>query len=417
MDFIKKNLFLLIVGLVGLLSIGGAVWASMAGAAVEEKLQQLDSLKRAVTSEASGAANPTIIEEKRQKAEVVKKAFSETLELALAKQKINAFTGEPRKPIIDGILPTPKSSLVRISFKAAFDKEYLKLFERLKARDKATPEEEQQQDQFLRGMKTDQEEAPSPWFSSSSGEKDDGEDTPAPAPAPGAQLTFKEALAQDAKARAAELVARQVYMYASERTIPRHEGARGETPPSDDQLWQAHMQLWIAQDMVVALSSVNERRAEELKKAGRAYDCWVAHMPVKRWDYLRIQAWLGRGGGMNVGSGVRFADSFTQHQNDTTKFVVPIQLELVIEEKALMEVLDAICRVGFYTPTRIEYLPFSPDPLQQEYVLGDDPMVSVRVDLEGYYFRKVFEDWINEPLKKILATPEAFEDLRNQGRG
>ncbi len=417
MEFVRKNMFYLVVGLVAALSLGGAVWASIAGSAVDEKLQQLENLRRQVTTEANGAANVTMIEEKRQRAEVAKQAFSRTLEEALSKQKINAFTGEPRKPLIDGILPRPQTATDRFTIRDVFEREHAKLFQRMRARDRATPEEIERQAMLLRGRNQGDDEVFDPWFPNASRKVED-EQTPS-TPAAGKQLTLKEGLAQDATARAAEIVARQIYMYASESTIPKHPMVKSESP-TDDEIWQAHMQLWIAQDFAVALSRLNEARAEELKKEGRPFDCWVAHMPVKRWETLRIQEWLGRGGGMNRSNVYGFADSFTRVSNDGTKFVVPIQLELIMEESAVMDVLDSICRVNFYTPTRIQYdsiRPDTPNPLQQDYIYGDAPIVKVRIDLEGYFFRKVYEEWINDQLKPILSKPGAFEDTREMGRG
>lgn len=81
-----------------------------------------------------------------------------------------------------------------------------------------------------------------------------------------------------------------------------------------------------------------------------------------------------------------------------------------------MHVIDAVCSAGYYTPMRIEYEGVPQNPLQAPFIYGDAPVVKMVIDMEAYFFRSVFEDWIPKDLKKILATPGAVEDVR-PGRG
>lgn len=192
-----------------------------------------------------------------------------------------------------------------------------------------------------------------------------------------------------------------------------HPMIKTDQVPDETQIWHAQMSLWIQQDIATALALVNEKRVSELEAAGRQEDLWVAHMPIKRLKVLRIQSWLGRGGGSNGG---RFAQSFTEQKNDKARFLVHLQMELIIEEAALMDVMESLCAVGFYVPTQVMYQQVEIDPLQQEYIYGESPVLFITIDLEGYYLRKVFEDWIPKPLKKILATPEARDESKGGRR-
>jgi hypothetical protein len=194
-------------------------------------------------------------------------------------------------------------------------------------------------------------------------------------------------------------------MYVDPGAINKSAAARMEGAPSDVEIWHAQMSLWIQQDMVLAIARSNEARAAELRKAGREDDLWVAHMPVKRLQTLAIDSKLGKGGGLNRWNFPEY--TATGIKNDSKKFVVPIGLDLIIEEASITKVLDEICRVGFYTPLDVAYDAVEPEPLQDSFVYGDDPIVELRVTIEGYYFREVYDQWIPKSLSTILATPGA----------
>ena len=109
--------------------------------------------------------------------------------------------------------------------------------------------------------------------------------------------------------------------------------------------------------------------------------------------------------------------SFTGVKNDDKRFVVPLQIELVAEESAIMNVLGHLTSVGFYTPISVSYKAVEPDPLfEAGFVYGDEPVVRLTIDLEGYYFRSVFDPWIPKELKDVLKTPNA-EESRSTGSG
>ena len=112
----------------------------------------------------------------------------------------------------------------------------------------------------------------------------------------------------------------------------------------------------------------------------------------------------------------KFAASFTARRNDSKMFMIPIQMELVVEEASLMRVIDSLCGIGFYTPTRVQYKAVDANPFQTDYIYGNDPVVEIMIDMEGYYFREVFDEWIPKRLKKVLATPGAKEK-KLSGRG
>jgi hypothetical protein len=130
---------------------------------------------------------------------------------------------------------------------------------------------------------------------------------------------------------------------------------------------------------------------------------------------ISIASRLGRGGGLNV-QAANFAPSFTNRNNNSSMFVVPIQIELVCDVRAIPELLNELARVNFYTPINVTFQAVAPDPLQKPYVFGPNPVVELTVDLEGYFLRDVFDRFIPEPLKAVLASPDA-RDVGISGGG
>jgi hypothetical protein len=233
------------------------------------------------------------------------------------------------------------------------------------------------------------------------------------------EINLPEFLRTYPNAMAADLVAQNVRMYVDDRAFGMHQMTdRGETPTVLD-IWQAQMALWIQQDIATALYRCNEERAAELRKQGLNDRLWVAYMPVKRLELLAIKDELGGTGGGSNDNNISWPVSFTGVVNDEKKFVVPMRLRMVVEESAIMNILGHLTSVGYCTPISLSYQAVPVDPLfDQGFVYGDEPVVDLTVDLEGYYSRSVLEQWIPKILKSALKTPGAkIEDDRKGGRG
>lgn len=419
MAFLKKKWRMIAFGLACLLSIGAAAWAHMSSSSIEEEVKSIDALLRDIKSDRANAVNLEVIEARKKQVIEENGKLSESLGAALSKQRNNSFyekvdangnrVAPLRAPLMPNILPKQGSRADAIQFRDLYRAEFKKLAERLHASDKASPDEIGRQEAILTNAKQSKNPfgdnyawGPSHTLTDKKSSKDE------------VTGSLPELLPQYAEARAAEATAREIWMYLDPAAIGPHPLAENKDVPNDVDIWQAQMSLWIQQDIVTAIARLNEKRAAELTKAGRDRDVWVANLPVKRLQRFSIRDRLGRGGGSNGGY---FAQSFTGIKNDQSMFVVPLQLELVVEEASLVDLLDSICRVGFYTPINVQYTTIEPDILQEEYIYGSAPVISVIIDLEGYYFRKVFDPWIPEVLKKALATPETAEDLNERNNG
>lgn len=406
MAFIKKHLMILVFALVCLGSLGMGGWVLFGvDAGITEQMQSIQHLMRDVRTQGSGAANLDTIEARKKSSEARIAQLSESLATALGVQKNNAFEKGPRKLLVPDVLPEPKGEADKFDFKTAYKRAFGQVMERLHGGDKARLADITEARAFIEARNnTVAPDVEDPWRPKSS-EQTEASDNPDTQ-----DQTLRKFLSEYPQARAAEVVARQRRMYVDRGAIRPHFLLRSDDPPPAVYIWQAQMSLWIQQDIVEALGRVNDERADQLE----AEDRWVAHMPVKRLKQLSIQGWLGKGGGSNA-TGTQFAESFTGLKNDKSRFIVPIKIDLYVEETALAKVLESLCGIGFYTPIQVDYQAVRPDPLQEEYIYGEAPMLHVIIDLEGYYFRKVYEDWIPKRLKKILERPGAKEG--REGRG
>jgi len=424
MAFLKAQWRFLVIGAVALASLGGGAWAYTSGSAVEERMKQVEQLLGKIRTLQRDPVNDQVIQAEKVERERMKAEFEKSMSAALAMQQESAFYAErdregrlvrqPRQLLVEGVLPESRSS-VRIQFKEAYKREFERLRQRLNGRSGPTYEEIQRhraQIEALRSRPADEDQIIDEWEPLPTAPREPGRAT-----TPQQEKSLSDLLREHAPARAADEVARSIYMYVDDNAIGMHDLANKETAPSEVEVWQAQMSLWIQQDLVAALALCNEDRVEQLKKQKVAPPYWVGLMPVKHLLRFCIDDALGMGGGSGRCS---FPQSFTGVKNDDKLFMVPIQLHLVVEEAALAQVLDRITRIGFYTPIRVDYVAVEPELLflrDNLFIYGDAPAVRVTIDLEGYYFRQVFDQWIPKSLKSVMSRPGAKLDPSERGGG
>lgn len=409
MDFIKKHWLYLTLGLVAVASIGTAAWAYMAGDSIIENMTKISSFKSQFGGEKSNAQNSATIEaQKAAQAALIAKQES-LLAAALKSQTYNEFEGRERQCLVPGALPDPTSDGVKFAFKVAYAKAHTELYRRLHGGVGATPEDIANEQRIEDAKETGGGAVNrGPWAPKQTAEAEPGDEGNS-----GGEKSITEVLRSYPKARAIEKKARELYIYVDADALPLQGLVSSQDAPTTAEIWYAQMTLWIQQDIVEALARVNDKRAESLRSAGQAYDCWVAHMPVKHLKMLAGDAALGKGGGL-MGR-FRGEKSFTNIQNDATKFMDSLQLQVVVEEAAVMDVLDSICRIGYYTPVRVNYRRVESNPMQDDHIYGNEPVVELLIDIEAYYFRKVYDAWIPKELSPALTKPKGIIDENMRG--
>ncbi len=423
MSFLKKQWPLIVFGVVVLGSVGMGAWAIPAGAEVEEKMDNVAGVVRKLRNHQKNAANRETIEAIKQQKKEESEEFDRLMTTALAPQNTNAFYEEPgthgtapkRETIITNVLPDPEPA-PKIAFKRRYVEEFENLNKRLDGGSAPTQEDVAREHARIQQRKSgendeDASEQPKQWRPRRTQKQAEQSRTSRP-------KTLSELLRDHPESRAAEKVAEKILIYLDDQPgsgFGRHRLVDQKDPPDAIQIWQAQLSLWIQQDIAAAIARCNEERVAELREANRQDDLWVAYMPVKRLKVLRIQDVLGsEGGGSNPARS--WMQSFTKVENNSKRFIVPLQLDLIVEEAAIMNVLRHITSLGFYTILGVDYRSVKPDPICERYIYGDEPVVEARIHLEGCYFREVFEPWIPKELKPVLKVPGAVGTGKPSGR-
>ncbi len=424
MDMLKQKWRVIVFGVVVAGAVGLGTWGVLRGDVIHEQMKIPDQMIGKLKSLSSTGANPEMIEAKKRELEKAKEEVSRAIKAGQELQEFNAFeeeisadgkvTRKPREPIVRDVLPKPATPGAAFNFRDEYKTQIARLARRLNAGPEPSREDVLGIDVMLRSKKQTRSREDIPAWALWEGAID--AEAPEPGTKPGDKPPSRaEILKNDAAFLASIERARSISMYLDADALGQHALKDQSEPPTPEQIWQAQMSLWIQQDIVTALARVNERAAAELTKAGHADRVWVAYLPVKRLQKLAIAHRLGRGGGLNTLK-TDFAPSFRSLNNSESMFVVPMQLVVVVDVRAVPELLRELARINFYTPINVTMEAMPPDPIQQPFVYGPEPVARVQIDFEGYFLRSVFEKFIPETLKPILAAPDARDAQRPDGR-
>lgn len=233
--------------------------------------------------------------------------------------------------------------------------------------------------------------------------------------------------------------------------------------PDPYSMWIAQMTLWVQREILRALAGVNDAVATQVLKDPKAN---VTQLPVKRLlklsvgDYRKaaIEETPGKGAargrgrakapaprprgrglqGLGALGSPRTADkrdspeavdqpaltadlnapSWTGRQSGPDLDVVPISIQLILDQRYLEKVVDAITRANFYVPTLVKYRAPNRGELRTEYIYGDAPLVEVTMTFERYFFPQVYAEKMPKAVHMALGHPiPGEEDERARGRG
>jgi hypothetical protein len=234
-------------------------------------------------------------------------------------------------------------------------------------------------------------------------------------------LPLEERLESDAELRVSLSRARDIFCYATtELSLDKTWDCTNVANPSVEQMWFAQMSLWVQEDIIKALAGLNNKVAEEVRV--RKDVPWVGNLPVKHLMSFHVGDYVpqpqgggtgatsggggfsmsrtpGQGGGPPPGSA---EEVFTSRGSQGNVDVIQLAVELVVEARKLPAVLGAICSAGFYTPLRVTYTAVPPERDWVGYVYGSDPVLQVRIEIEGCFFRSKYEALMPETVKTAI---------------
>lgn len=117
---------------------------------------------------------------------------------------------------------------------------------------------------------------------------------------------------------------------------------------------------------------------------------------------------MGGGGG---GTGAELLTAgptavFTKRVSSETVDVVRFHLDMVVDARRLLDVLDAISKAGFYTPLNVDLREVVPAP-EEYYIYGTAPVLQMTVVYEGSFMRSSYDKFMPTAVKNAIAEGRA----------
>ncbi|NLX21813.1 MAG: hypothetical protein GXY55_09105 [Phycisphaerae bacterium] len=409
MQWIKSHLTIVICGAVSLVAIVLIVLGFVLSD-VKDVMAQDAGLAQRLRS--LTPVNEQMIEQLKRIREDNEQQVQQTME-ALA--KLGAHV-----PLHPDVFPSvkPTNQYAPFQFKHAFAEAQRQLLTMLNAKDAPSDDDRLQEErnleiQRLRAERMSDlgrgvEERPQPGLTP-------GRQLAGPGPGPGgrdttrANLSPEELAREDAMVRVSIMRAQAIYCYASEYNLDQRPAVSGVDRPTVEEMWYAQMALWIQQDVIQALASLNKAAAEELQ--GRGEHPWVGNLPVKHLQRFNVGGYLPPQGatetGRGFGSGGAATEVFTQRGSTDSVDVIHFSLGLVVDARKLPAVIDAICVPGFYTPLLVTFAEEPHNPDLVGYLYGPAPVINVQLDFEGCFLRAKYKEWMPDAVAQAIPLGTA----------
>lgn len=425
LDLLKSHWITLVSGVVALGAVVILVLGMMRTNVVEE-MNRHKALAGEISSLMSGAKHEGMITAEKERGTKFDEQYRAALETARSINK--------RDPLLPGVFPRPASQAVAFQFQDAYKQRFVMLPRELQGGGPPTQQEVQDEAERLaeeirrkKGeLSLDLPPGPLPPPAPPAPGADPREPPPSPAMGPG-QATATGVPAGLAEQNAAVRKARSIRMYV-EATGSRAAFqispiiASLEAPSARD-MWYAQVGLWIQEDVVRALAGLNAEAAARLK----AEDAHVGNMPVKHLLGIRVLGYLTKTGQLVRLDAMRsdtsgpgqpviaagtpmpgeLKPSFTGRTSDDQFDVVRFSVQLIVDQRDLLRVADAITRANFYQLVSLNYDAGPVGGQDGPYLYGDAPVVRATYDFEGFMARKAYEELMPEDVRKDLGIVTA----------
>lgn len=216
--------------------------------------------------------------------------------------------------------------------------------------------------------------------------------------------------------------AQGIYLYASVENLDFQNSAvksvvEGTGPLTLEQMWIAQVSLWIQEDIVAVLKTLNEEVVQGLDPEKR----WVGYLPIKHLkafnmdDFYHISS-SGSTVGRRQG---RSQEAFVSPRPETVD-AIRFDLILVVDANSLLRVIERISQSGFYTllePSRITAVQLS--TASSGYVYGSAPAVEVEMRWEACFLRNAYDPIMPKVVKDMFTSgsPETSTPMRPPAGG
>jgi hypothetical protein len=406
LDFLKTNWITLGSGVVALAAIAVAVLGMMDDG-VTERMKQIQNSASAIQSLQSTPQNQTTINNEKERGQKFEAEFTATLRVA---ENINR-----RQPLMEGVFPEPAQLDIPYAFQEKYEQRFFALADEMQAG--TLPTEGDLADEAERLREEIQQK------------KDRGELPDADQPGPTGTGRPDANEADVIKRRAAIRKARGIRLYADpQRAFHISPIVLEEEAPAPRDMWYAQVGLWVQEDVTDAIRKLNEEAAERLGNV----EPNVGNLPVKHLLGIRVLGYLtadetlvsfpavtragtGQATGTPIAEGPLSA-SFTGRTSNNQFDVVRFTVQVVVDERDLLKLIDRITRENFYQLVGITYVNTGSDE-EVGYLYGADPVVQATLDFEGYMARKVFKEMMPaKVLEELGISTNAPAGGQQRGR-
>lgn len=404
MDFLKRNLFVILCGVGAIAGIALMVTGTQAMPKVAAELSQSKGLYDSLGGLQGKATNQKAIDAEHKRIQSVRddreKVFGKAAEL-VAKYK----------PLADGVFPNGPDSK-RVEFRKVYVAEVHKLLDSLNWGTPPTAAENEAAKEKI------------------AEEKASGQAMP--------EGDAKKALAFEPGPRAAITKAQTISLYLiapQDEKLPERPAAIPLAPglkdistveaPAPEDAWRAQLWYWIQRDVVEAIRSLNTQAAEETR--GKNQVAWVGNMPVKEIISVRVSDYVPPkgelyaakepGGAMAALPAGTAESVFTGTASCEAYDVVQFTLKLIMDERDIPLLIERLSNNTPHTLTRAAYKYAPPSKTMSDKIHGPEPVVNVTLEFETILLGDAFRKWMPKAVceKNEIKCPEPKEADEKEG--
>jgi len=388
MDFVKRNLFLILCGVGAVVGIALGYTGMSAMPKVLAEMESAAGLYKNLEGLQGQPANQKAIEAEEARIRSVEEDRKRVLEKV---RQLYRF-----EPLVPDVFPDGDAEK-RLQFRKKYHEEMTRLLETIKAGGPPSAFEIETMKERIEAERIER--------------RDFGggpPDASAGAPRTAADVVTRFGIAEDAAARAAILKAQSLYCYAvpaaDEKPPERYAsfelapGLRDTTTvdaPDLINVWRAQVWYWVQNDVASAIAAVNEETAKSL--TGGA---WVGNLPIKEIVSVRVShdyttaAGLFKvspPGGFNPDLPSGSSDNvFTGTASNESYEVVQYVVKLVMDQRDIPLLVEKICNNSFHVLVRTAYTNVPLNKNMTGKIYGPEPVVIASLNFEFIMLGEVF---------------------------
>ena len=234
---------------------------------------------------------------------------------------------------------------------------------------------------------------------------------------------------QDAEARAQIAAARKAYCYANPYmdVLPSVDYRSSldfnlafyeqeiEVIPEPYDVWWAQVGLWVQEDIIRAIATLNREAAEALRQRGEAP--WVGNLPIKEIISVRLEpilvfeSELDATGHFPGGYGAALPpgnpnSTFTQSKSEPgSYYVIQFAVKLIMDQRDIPKFIDKLSRGSFHTLQRLGYVQQPVSRNMRGKVYGPEPVVNVVMDWETILLDELFRPLMPDAILEEYGLP------------